>query len=847
MEGDARPLIGREDELHALTEAIDHDRPIVVTGEAGIGKTSLVRAAAAAASRPLYEAPCFATLSWLPYLPLRRVTGTELAGDPAFVASGLERHVGPGLLFVDDLPWADQDTAMAVGLALGRILVVASVRDGDADAERRIVPFRRAGALVLRLSGLAETDAATVVRRWRPGASDRLVGDIVRQAAGNPLLLEELAVRGAPSAALERAIVGRVADLPAEARAAVELLALADRPLPRASVGRAVDKAIEAGLVLERGADVEVRHQLVADAIRAGLDTRARRRMHSKLAEIVTDRAQAAHQLAEAGRRDDAAALAMEALRGAADPRERAALLVVAAEASSEDGPRLRLQAARALDEVSEWSAVRRVLADAGGEGTDEDGVERDALLAHAMFATGDIAAGRELLVAARSRSIAPTSGAAARRVIEEATLLVNVDGAVAAAVALLDEALAQRWPDDAIRRDLEVLRASIVMLASGAADVPLLLAAVEEAFATGRYRTATDRARVVQYLLLMGVGSEAGLTFLLEQVQRYEEARVGTVALEFRADAVQAALLAGHLGRAVTLADELLERPAPQRAAQAAAIFRARALGLMGLIDEADGAMTEVEAIVSEDFLGRGELHAGRAELALWSGRPGDAIEHADSALAIVPPIPAAHVLPAVTRAWARWELDRDPGPPPDIPLTPSLAGAVPELAGLAASGAGDDRVAAAAFAEAASSWEVFHAPRALVCRWASAESLRRAGELATAIERLESTLAEATANGFEPLAARIRRSLRQAGVRVSGAPRSAIDLGSGLTGRERELVALVEQGHSNMEIARRLGLGRPTVARILSSAMVKLGAERRAQLATATRRASPPGDESR
>ena len=39
----------------------------------------------------------------------------------------------------------------------------------------------------------------------------------------------------------------------------------------------------------------------------------------------------------------------------------------------------------------------------------------------------------------------------------------------------------------------------------------------------------------------------------------------------------------------------------------------------------------------------------------------------------------------------------------------------------------------------------------------------------------------------------------------------------GFGLTARERELVALVERGLTNVEIARRLGLGRPTVARIL------------------------------
>ncbi len=52
-------------------------------------------------------------------------------------------------------------------------------------------------------------------------------------------------------------------------------------------------------------------------------------------------------------------------------------------------------------------------------------------------------------------------------------------------------------------------------------------------------------------------------------------------------------------------------------------------------------------------------------------------------------------------------------------------------------------------------------------------------------------------------------------------------------LTARETDVVELVARGLTNAEIGRRLGLGRPTVARILASAMGKVGLERRAQLA--------------
>jgi len=46
----------------------------------------------------------------------------------------------------------------------------------------------------------------------------------------------------------------------------------------------------------------------------------------------------------------------------------------------------------------------------------------------------------------------------------------------------------------------------------------------------------------------------------------------------------------------------------------------------------------------------------------------------------------------------------------------------------------------------------------------------------------------------------------------------------------RERQILDLVERGLTNAEAARWIGLRRPTVARLLSNAMIKLGAESRA-----------------
>ncbi len=79
----------------------------------------------------------------------------------------------------------------------------------------------------------------------------------------------------------------------------------------------------------------------------------------------------------------------------------------------------------------------------------------------------------------------------------------------------------------------------------------------------------------------------------------------------------------------------------------------------------------------------------------------------------------------------------------------------------------------------------------------------------------------------GLAALLTRVRRSLRLAGV-VRAAPR-ALDRSGLVTERERQVLDLVAQGQSLAEIARRLGVGRPTVRRVLSNARSRLGADSR------------------
>ena len=118
---------------------------------------------------------------------------------------------------------------------------------------------------------------------------------------------------------------------------------------------------------------------------------------------------------------------------------------------------------------------------------------------------------------------------------------------------------------------------------------------------------------------------------------------------------------------------------------------------------------------------------------------------------------------------------------------------------------------------------------PDTLMTRSCLASTLGEAGRADEAIERLLVAEARAAVHEHLPLLMRVRRSLRLAGVRRT-VPRTAAGQ---LTGREAEVLELVADGLTNDEIARRLGIGRPTVVRLIKSAQQKLGASSRTQAA--------------
>ena len=107
-----------------------------------------------------------------------------------------------------------------------------------------------------------------------------------------------------------------------------------------------------------------------------------------------------------------------------------------------------------------------------------------------------------------------------------------------------------------------------------------------------------------------------------------------------------------------------------------------------------------------------------------------------------------------------------------------------------------------------------------------------------------MRESLAILTRLGAEPGADRVREAMRRAGLkRVPARPRTSTRTAPAqLTRRQLEVLALVESGLSNAEIARRLFISEKTAGHHVSAILGKLGARSRGEAAAAAREMGIP-----
>jgi hypothetical protein len=227
----------------------------------------------------------------------------------------------PLVLQIEDLQWGDADSVDALHefiLARGalRMLLVLSFREEHVLAPEyaRLLKTMQeatpAGAHVdVHVGPLSEAESRILAQQiLGDGAvSDERVAEIVREAEGNPLFVQELAFdmremlsRRLPAAGsgLTETIRRRVAALPAPSRTMLETLAVAGKPTRLRDLLRAIPDLVEplrlvvalraVRLVRTAGPlpddSIEVFHDRIRETINAGLGAELRTSYHRQLA-----------------------------------------------------------------------------------------------------------------------------------------------------------------------------------------------------------------------------------------------------------------------------------------------------------------------------------------------------------------------------------------------------------------------------------------------------------------------------------------------------------------------------------------------------------------------------------
>jgi len=350
--GDDQPrLFGRDLEISFVERIIDRvperGGTLIVRGEPGIGKTSLLGIAESRACRGgarLLKAAgvqseadlAFSGLHQLllPILDRLKRLPSSLS-DPLAAAFGLldvpvpdpylialatlgllsdTAELAPLVLLCEDAQWFDQPTADALTFVARRVesepiaLVIAS-RDGCSGA------LHAPGLKELRPRRLDDLAARQLLDEYRSELSPIARRRILRVANGNPMALIELPdevtsgqlVPWDPgsdpvslTSRLEQAFASQQANLPSETRGVLlvaaadeeviltELLAAASDILGREVVASALTPAIAAGLVTLDGERLVFRHPLVRSAIYCAASPNDRRASHAALAAVLT-------------------------------------------------------------------------------------------------------------------------------------------------------------------------------------------------------------------------------------------------------------------------------------------------------------------------------------------------------------------------------------------------------------------------------------------------------------------------------------------------------------------------------------------------------------------------------
>jgi DNA-binding CsgD family transcriptional regulator/tetratricopeptide (TPR) repeat protein len=312
-------LLDRQVELDALGAAVDraaagHGSTVLVTGEAGIGKTSLVRAflAGAATGVRVLAGGCEDLFTPRPLGPLldaaRATTGplSEALRAPvdqgwlfAAAAEELAEPPSPTVLVIEDAHWADGATLDVLRYLASRIyalpaVLVITFRD-DAlgiDHPLRTVLGGLTSANTERLR-LASLSASSVGRLAE--ATDVDADELFRLTGGNPFFVSEVLAFPEETVAptIVDAVLARVAALDEPAQAALGRVAVVPSGVELDLLRRLFDdlgpigQAERAGVLEVRGSIVGFRHELARRAVVQSLPAIQRLQLNTEVLDVL--------------------------------------------------------------------------------------------------------------------------------------------------------------------------------------------------------------------------------------------------------------------------------------------------------------------------------------------------------------------------------------------------------------------------------------------------------------------------------------------------------------------------------------------------------------------------------
>ncbi|HEU4331565.1 MAG TPA: AAA family ATPase [Lapillicoccus sp.] len=853
------PLLEREQELAVVDDAVREAASrkgsvVLVSGEAGIGKSSVVAAVGDRLddrSRLLVGRCDDLALPRIlgPFHDLGGAVGPRLTAallDPAdregILAALLNELDSPGrttVLAIEDAHWAEEPTLDVLRLLMRRVdrlpaVLLLTYRDDE-------LPHTHPLHQLLSVASSGVPTRRLTLRRLSPTAVASLSAvsgadssEVFRVTSGNPFFVHEVLTSGSgiPPTVVD-AVLARLGRLDVAGRQAVEQLCVIPTAIDRRTVDAlvtgglpALAAAEDSGLVTVTPDSVAFRHELTRRAVEDALPVTRRATLHRRVVDLLirdpaSDGTRIVYHAAQAGDRGVVVLYGPTAARAASaagahrqssgiyrllmhgrgdefGPAQRAEFLEQAAIECYLIGDEDRCSAGH----LREAADMRRQLGDPVALGTTLRWLSR------AHYWSGD----RPSAVATADEATVVCEGAGDQRLLamaysNQAQLAMLADHtAEAVEAAQRAIALASRAGDAAVlSHALNNLGA-----ARWRAGDPAGRADVEEslrlALDAGEVEHACRSYTALAWMLLDDLEPAEASGYAADGIALAEGAEHIGFLQYMTVEQGMVALARGRWDDAITAAQLGVTASATVRCPALILLNRARLRSGRADPDSIEETWQLAQSL--EELQRIGPAASLVCEEA-WLRDDADRIRrvatpvHAEAAWRGVPAIQAELGL-WLTRAGERVDLT---GSPPDNPNTLLSAGR---------------------WREAQQAWSARGYPY---------EAAAARGESPSALEQL-AAVAALDALGAAPLAQRLRRRLRVAGVSIPRGPAvSTRENPAGLTARQVEVLGLLADGLSNADIADRLVVSVRTAGNHVAAILEKLGVHTRAQAVSRAR----------